>query len=388
MGKYVNILDEKIKTKSSYSRYQYQSYMTGPEWRNVEMAEELATFLREGNSIFQFPYFRQVADLWRVFYNSYSAARKYNSAWEIWTSEYMVMDVFIAMFTTLEMIPKGVISLMLYPFLKKDNNSTMQQKVADYFERYAADLQTIPFYDHHYKENRAALAEAYNSCENKTWVDWFTWKSLSIELWARRWISKPLSYWFHQEGNTVEATTDILVKYRAEDVDNREEAQEQFRQYLAAANHKLQSTVSGDLEVSVVGNEVGDDVYTRMRIDKDSMEQKFVVYGRLRGPRYALFQPVVRSLAEQDIHVKKIAGQDHVQVKCVVTAPEEQLEDKVASLNAKANITHATPLYTYGDRIHDKTRRVCLFDVPVKELEDTLYGFDEEEVEVKFIHNF
>lgn len=387
MGSYVKRLDEKLKTKSSYSRYQYQSFMTGPEWRNVEMAEELAAFLREDNSIFQFPYFRQVADLWRVFYNSYSVARKYNSAWEIWTSEYMVMDVFIAIFTTMEMIPKGLISLMLYPFLKKDNPSEMQQHVAAYFASYAADLQTIPFYDHHYKENRATLAEAYNSCKNKTWVDWFTWKSLSIELWARRWISKPLSYWFHSDGNTVEATTDIIVKYHAEGVDNEEAAEDKFRGLLARVNEDLQTNDNRDL-VSVVGNEdIDSDVYARTKIDKETGEEKFVVYGRLRGPRYALFQPVVRSLSEHDIHVKKIAGQDQVQVKCVVTA-EEQLEAKIEQLNTKASDTQATPLYTYGDRIHDKTRRVCLFDVPVAELEETLHAFDKEEVEVKFIHNF
>ncbi|KTC86134.1 MULTISPECIES: hypothetical protein [Legionella] len=400
MGRYVKRLDEKLKTiaKASYPRYQYQSFMTGPEWRNVEMAEELAAFLRENNSIFQFPYFRQVADLWRVFYNSYSVAREYDSAWNILTSEYMVMDIFITLFTTLEMIPKGLISLILYPFLKKDNNSEMQQKVAAYFESYAQDLQTIPFYDHHYKENRAALAEAYNSCENKTWVDWFTWKSLSIELWARRWISKPLSYWFHQDTNIVEPVTDIIVKYRAEGVNRKKDAKAQFRDLLAQANGQLKDHLSDDeigqdLEVSIVDNEV----YARKKMD-NSQEQESsstYVYARLRTPRYALFQPVIRALADQEIHVKKIAGQDRVQVKCVVTGSadedagvEEQLEHKIETLNTRARATDATPLYTYGDRIHDKTRQVCLFDVPVMKLEETLDEFDEQGAEVRFIHNF
>jgi hypothetical protein len=72
MGKYLNRLNRKLRVteKPQYIREQYQSFMTGPEWRNVEMAQEFAQFMQNGGSMFRFPYFRQIFDLWKVVYNS------------------------------------------------------------------------------------------------------------------------------------------------------------------------------------------------------------------------------------------------------------------------------------------------------------------------------
>ena len=376
MGKFVNELDSKMQTidRARYRREQYQSFMTGPEWRNVEMAEEFATSLQEGKSMFQFPYFRQIADLWRVLYHSYSAARKYNSRKEIFFSEYMIMDLFVTLFTTLELTPKGILSLLLYPFLKKENKSPMQQHLANYFTNYAADLQTIPFYDHPYKTIRETLAKQYNECENHSWVDWFSWTAISIELRAKQLISSPLSYWFHQEGNEAPPSTDILVKFDAIGIDNPEQAKELFQERLTelAANHKI-TLVDDHLYAKETPKTKGDLTYTS-------------VYARLTTPRYAAFQPAVRAMAEQGIHLRKIAGQDHVQVKCVVdTGDVDNLTEKTAALNSTNNVT---ALYTYSDRIHSN-RQMCLFDVPVKNLHETLYGLDQaEDVHVNFIHNF
>lgn len=374
VGRFLNSLHQRTEAvdKSNYHREQYQTYMTGPEWRNVEMAEEYAEFIKEGNSLFQFPYFRQILDLWKVIYNSYSTARKYNTMWQIITSEYMVMDLFIGFFTTVELFPKGILSLLLYPFLKKENNSEMQNHLADFYKKYAADLQTIPFYDHKYKEIREDLADKYNKCKNKTWVDWFSWTCVSIELWARRWISKPLSYWFHQDDNLVPATTDILVKYRIDDCPDEEKAKSVFQKKITELTDK-------NMNVAVVDNLV----YTK----KPSESKNYTsVYARLRVPRYAAFQEVLHNLDNQGIHLRKIAGQDRVQVKCQLTArdeaaleqTQEQITDKVGQ----------PPVYSYGDRIHSN-RRICLFDVSVRDLAEKTSELSEvANTEVKFIHNF
>lgn len=373
MGKYVNLLNNRMQIidKARYNREQYQSYMTGPEWRNVEMAEEYGAFLREGTSMFQFPYFRQISELWRVVYRSYSAARKYNSISQILFSEYMMMDLFVAFFTTVELAPKGFLSLLLYPFLKSENKSAMQTHFADFYDKYATDLQTIPFYDHKYKEAREELAKKYSECENHTWVDWFSWTCVSLELRARRWISKPLSYWFHQEDNLVPATTDILVKFQDTESDSPEAAKARFTTKLGA----LKDTH----HVSIVD----DHVYAK---DKQAGKHHTSVYARLSVPRYMAFQPAVRALGKEDIHVRKIGGQDHVQVKCVIDARDEHLlEARQKELNQTKK---ATPLYSYSDRIH-LNRKVCLFDVSVCNLDQTLEQLEKRaEVKVKFIHNF
>lgn len=376
MGNFVEQLDRDMQqiNDGRYRREQYQSFMTGPEWRNVEMSEEFASFLKEGHSMFRFPYFRQIAGLWKVLYDSYAAARKYNSRREIIFSEYMLMDLFVTFFTTMELIPKGVLSLVLYPFLSKENSSPMQQHLAEYFTQYAADLQTIPFYDHPYKAIRKRLGEQYNEYETHSWVDWFSWKAVSIELWAKQWLSMPLKYWFHQEGNQAPPSTDVLVKFDAIGIDNPDQAKLLFKDRLA----NLGSTY--DIAI------VDDHVYTKDRSKTKGDSTYTSVYARINTPRYAAFQPAVRALAEQGIYLRKIAGQDHVQVKCVVNT--DDVNSLFVNITAINQTKGATALYNYGDHIHHN-RRVCLFDVPVNNLHNTLSEFDKQDnVSVNFIHNF
>ncbi|KTD75268.1 hypothetical protein [Legionella waltersii] len=370
MGKFLRSLHKKteIIDKVDYHRELYQSFMTGPEWRNVEMAEEYAQFLDDGHSMFQFPYFRQIFGLWRVVYESYSAARKYNSIWQIVSSEYMLMDLFIGVFTTLELLPKGILSILLSPFLNKDNDTEMQKHLADFYSQYAKDLHTLPFYDHNYSEARAQLARAYEECEHKTWGDWFSWTFISLDLWARKWISKPLSYWFHQDNNLVPATTDILVKER---VDNSQDLE------------ALKSSCIEHLE-SIEGVHVVDkNVYFK---PTPSTEYAVSAYARLRVPRYDSFQTVLNSLNDEGIQLRKIAGQDRVQVKCEINASNDiDLEDTQEKLN---DIVAQKPLYSYGDSIHPY-RRLCMFDIHVRELADKVEKLNESKyAKVKFIHNF
>jgi len=376
VGKYIEQLDEQIQAidKKNYYRGQYQSYMTGPEWRNVEMAQEYAAFLREGKSMFQFPYFRQVAGLWRVFYHSYKAARKYDSPWSILFSEYMLMDLFVCFFTTVELIPKALLSMVLNFFLGTVNRTEMQQHLAEHYQQYAQNLETIPFYDHQYKEIRENLENKYRECREKTWGDWFSWKVVATELWMRRWISKPLSYWFHQDANLVPATTEVLVKFKDDESSDQRQAKKTFRAKIT----QIQAQTPA---VSITG----EDVYVKENQNKSYLS----VYARLTVPRYASFQTVVHELAEKDIHLRKIAGHDKVQVKCIIDAPDENnyllRRSELEALKKGTSL-----LYTYGDNIHP-WRKFCLFDVDVHNLDKSLGRFtkhDQEEVSVQFIHNF
>lgn len=378
MGKYTDRLNKKLRVaeKTDYVREQYQSYMTGPEWRNVEMAEEFARFLQEGKSIFRFPYFRQIFDLWKVVFQSYSAARKYNGSLDILSSEYALMDVFVGFFTTMELAPKGFLSLLLRPFLNSDNPTDVQKHIAAYYAKYARDLQTIPFYDQKYDQIRQQLAQAYRDAHQKTWGDWFTWKCVSMELTARTWLSKPLSYWFHTEDNLVAPTTDVLVKLRCdEDIDDAR-AKDLFRQKLGHTDATL----------------VNDHVYVkqpdpeRNRSPEDKKKHTSV-YALLKVSRYAAFQPTLKSLSHEGIHVRKLAGQDHVQIKCTIDAANaEQLQQRQAALNTAT--PDARAIYSYGDGIHPN-RRFCLFDAPVKDLHATVDALNAvENTQVKFIHNF
>lgn len=376
MGKYVDQLDAKIQlVDKKYRREQYQSYMTASEWRNVELASEFAAFLRDKKSMFQYPYFRQAFDVWKIAYKSYAAARKYNSFKEIIFSEYIFMDLLIAFFSTLELIPRGIISLFISPFLNKENTSEMQGHFADYFEQYTKDLQSTPFYEHDYDKVRADLAEKYKQCTKITWGDWFSWKVISTELWFRKWVSKPLNYWFHLEGNETAATTDVLVKFKAVDAENAEEAKQQFQQQLDALAETHQ--------VSLVNKHLYVKEETKTADDGTTYTS---VYAQLNTPRYKSFIPLVRELGENGIQLRKIAGNAQVQVKCNITAETTDL--LMAREEALKKTKNVTPLYGYGDRIHP-TQKTCFFDVPVRNLHKTLRRLEKEpEVQVNFIHNF
>jgi hypothetical protein len=374
VGRFINRIDGQIRAKDgSYYRGQYQTFMTGPEWRNVEMAEEFSAFMKSGRSMFQFPYLSQIWDLWKVTYQSYAAARRYDGRYKLWTSEYILMALFVSTFTTFEFIPKGILSFFLRPFLKRENKTDFQDKLADYFDVYAKRLQTIPFYNHPYRTDREMLAKVYSESNNKTWGDWVTWKCVSFELLARRIVSIPLYYWFNQEGNVTPDTTDILVKYRAENIADSGQAKEKFKTQLEQASANEQGLPKEDKKVTAA---IVDQQYVKPMKDGKTYS---TVYARLRVPRYADFQPTLRALEAQDISLRKIAGQDRVQVKCLH-----------AESDVKGALAQPSPIYSYGDRIN-AARKFHLFDMPVVNLYKQLQRFDnykDQGVEVKFIHNF
>ena len=155
--------------------------------------------------------------------------------------------------------------------------------------------------------------------------------------------------------NTEGGSTDVLVKLHADKTEDPASA--------------LKNAISGLNNVSVVG-----DVQVK---EKQAGKEYTSVYARLRTPRYKAFKDVIPHLTAKDICVKKIAGQDNVQVKCIV-------DDQTKGLPQSE---HATLLYTYGDSIHPK-RQFCLFDVPVGQLQTTIKDLTDQGTQVEFIHNF
>lgn len=361
-NQFLTVLNKKLSAveKQNYYRPANNSFMSAPEWRNVEMAEEFARFLRDDHSLFQYPYFSQIFDLWKIFFNSYRSARRHNTDVELLTSEYMIMDAFVVFFTTLEFAPKGILSLLFKPLLDAENKTEMQTQLATYFAKYAADLQTIPFYDHHYAENRAALADAYRNSKNKSWCDWFSWKFISAELYFRRWVSMPLHAFFHVDGNTTPSTTDVLVQCVIENATDVAHAKTLFREKIVDLN-----------EITLIEN----------HLYVEELQIKKTVYALLRVHRYAAFMEDVKALDARGIVIKKIATQDQVQVKC-------ECEDEAVLEVLKKDLPASTFLYSHGDRLNPK-RRICFFEVPVEKLQQSVKEINSHtHAKVTFIHNF
>ena len=76
MGRTLKEFSKKVALTDGahYSREAYQSYMTSPEWLSVDISEDFANFLGAGHSMFHFPYFYKIYQLWRVFFLALGAS--------------------------------------------------------------------------------------------------------------------------------------------------------------------------------------------------------------------------------------------------------------------------------------------------------------------------
>lgn len=97
-------------------------------------------------------------------------------------------------------------------------------------------------------------------------------------------------------------------------------------------------------------------------------------------------------LEQKGIHLREIAGQEHVMLKCFVNNMNEAQNETFQKM------TDITPLYRHGDAIHEG-RATCFFKVPAHALAKTIHELDgmaddlagevpARNTSVKFIHNF
>lgn len=377
MGKFAESLNKKLLLvkKNHYHRDQFNTYMNTFEWENVEDSKRIGAFMGEGNSIFHFPFLARAWNLIWVTKNSINSANQYDSKSKILASEYGLMAGFINFFNTLEFVPMGITSFFARFFISEKNPTPMQQHFANYFKEYGLNLETVPFYDHDYAAIRAQLSEAYQTekvNQSITFADRLTYLVVGAQLIFRSLVSGPLHYMYHQPENMVPPTTDVLVRYNVKNAENGEEAKQIFKEKLNEIKDKAQVEI------------VDEHVYAK---EKNPDKNYISTYALLSTPRYRAFKETTTLLREAQIEIKKIAGNDNIQVKCEVNAKSE--DEFIQSLQALDNAVDAAPLYKYGDSIHPYYQ-TCLFNVPVKQLQKTVCQLDEahNDAKVSFIHNF
>lgn len=383
MGRELQSFSEKLKLtdRAHYYREAYQSYLTTPEWLSVDISEEFAEFLGEQKSMFYFPYFSKIYQLWRVFFLALMVSIRESGFKNTVLSDYMVMDLFIVLFTTVELLPKALVSLLLYPFLPKENDTEFQRYLAKYYQDFVKEIEDTPFFNHDYVKAIQDLKDEWNKPEvEHTWVDWFSYQAVLTELRAKGFVAHYLKNSDQDEPHT----TQILVKYRVEvtDAASSAEAVQNFKDNLAA------------IDVQLVTSHGHENVYVKPPKTKNGVTYHSV-YARLEAPRYMTFKDAITQLEQKGIHLREIAGQEHVMLKCFVNDMNEAQEEVFR------NMTDITPLYRHGDAIHEG-RATCFFKVPARELAKTIDALDgspdgpyesngaapARNTSVKFIHNF
>lgn len=98
-----------LKAQDDYERPLIQSYLSSPEWVNVDVAKEYAAFI-EHTPFYEFPYFKSINTYWKVFGDSFKAACNKQGKLETLKSSYMLMNLFIGITMTAEYFARGIVS--------------------------------------------------------------------------------------------------------------------------------------------------------------------------------------------------------------------------------------------------------------------------------------
>lgn len=102
-------IENALRKKPNYERSQLQTYLTAPEWKNVRSTQAYAEFIKS-KPFYEFPFFSEIKSYWQVFKDSWNAARKHNTFWQVATSDYTLMNLFVGSSMTLEYAAKGLMS--------------------------------------------------------------------------------------------------------------------------------------------------------------------------------------------------------------------------------------------------------------------------------------
>lgn len=106
----VQAISHSLRTDSSYCQDYLQTYLTAPEWANVDAAQEYGSFINH-TPFYEFPYLKSVKMFWEVFYKSWRAAAAKKGHFAVATASATLMNAFIGTTMTAEYLAKSLISL-------------------------------------------------------------------------------------------------------------------------------------------------------------------------------------------------------------------------------------------------------------------------------------
>ena len=371
-------INEALATQESgYKRSIMQTYMTAPEWRNVDMAGELAKFAASNRPFYQFPYFSQIIDFWKIVANSFKAARQNGSSWkELLLSDYFVMDVFVGTFTTVEYGFKGLFSLPAKAFSwlvgHRENKTDVQQKLSEVFRDYADFIHHTPFYDYKYTHWVKELWSTFFNSSNKSLDDFLSLLYYSCELPMRGLIAAPVSWFYNSEGNQTVQTIDVLLSHEKQDDTAITDA---ANQALHQTANKHSDVPQGELiDLSKIDE-------TQQTTSAADESYSFIA---ARLPKYEPLMTAIADLKQHGFKVERIAGQDHVQLKCKVENTE-QVEEMLADLQKWLGVS---VLYHYQNHIEPNVHFVML-NVLTEQLNQVMEQINQkQDINLSLIHDF
>jgi hypothetical protein len=129
-AEHIDHITRELKNLPHYKRDSIQTYLTTPEWINVDITQDYAEFINH-TPFYKFPYISSIKSYWECFIQSWKTAHKKKGHFEILKSPYTMMNIFIGVTMTLEYISKSVISLPLKFFIADQEAETIKILIKD-----------------------------------------------------------------------------------------------------------------------------------------------------------------------------------------------------------------------------------------------------------------
>lgn len=332
-GEELSALERTMRlTKTGYERAQEQTYMTSIEWHLVATAKEHADALKD-RQVSGFPFFKHIKAIWNVFLTSCRDAIRESSLSKVAKSEYMLMNFFMLLSTTLELTFRGIAMAPLALRKKRtddlDVGSIRQfSKISD---EYAKFIKTVPFYDFPFFSKIGEMWRAFRAdMKNHTLLNTYFTSVTIMELFAKGVTSAPLS-WMYSGVET--GNIQVIVK---------------------DPKNKVASLKDKRIEV--------------IRASANA------TWKALNLPRYLEFREIMIKLARDDIQVASIAGQKKIQVKVKVKEPLGEIKG--------CKVLGEIPILTERDT------KYLRLDIDVTELSTVLRSLEQRGVEITYLHDF
>lgn len=205
----LNTARQQAASIPGYLRAQFQTYLTAIEWHSVDIAADYATSKR----LFHFPYFQQTRQFWQIFGQSWSAARRHHSFWEVATSEYTAMNLFIGAMTSVEFLVKGVLHAPIALFTDPEGEpSIIERKHLEIAGQYAEFINKTPFYSFPYFSK---IGEVWGELVRKSAygpLDLLVAFETTVEFVLKGVISAPMHLFYTQPEVQESDTIGVIVR--------------------------------------------------------------------------------------------------------------------------------------------------------------------------------
>lgn len=293
---------------AGYYRQEEQTVLTVPEWYLVFNPKEFADHLEAGKNPSDFPYYASINEYWKL----YDRSKQLVSAGYPLNAEYNTMLQVIGVSFTLEFTAK-----ILY-----------EQSVGRFFSWFATPSLS---------DQEVEIIKAHRAYSD------FIYHTAWYEFRFLPWVKKVWSTSNTQESSWVRSmerrlffTMEFTVKA----------GYAQLIEWAAQASYEDPVTT-----IHVLAHTTGD-----IRASADVVVVKAQGDERIIGiPRWGAFTTGMLALAEKDLEIREIGGNDEIVVSFLTTKDRDLIFGSVVTL-------YRSGLVTYAER----SRIVCL--VPVKEL--------------------